>query len=346
MVPFKLIRIAFVGFFLLFAVLIGRDVEANPLLWKSVTLSEFTQLNQMKIPDNLNKLFKEKDKTLTNSASVDVSEKDQLWQILDINETYVLRKEGKNTVKVYQGILPKIEDKLLRIRGGMISLNPFSIEKMTDDMMNEIFVINNSDNSSKPFLELSYINRWAWNEVKESKLTDSGTMFSNWKEIKKSKDWGQLFMPFVPDDYVIRFGFVFDGEDDTSASAVVGSGDVFTTNSIGWHLYWNKQLNRTFNLDVILGGVTERGINDIHDREGIGLSYLKKTELAKLMLRLSYNRIETPKIDPNSPNQLHVLAKNGNPEFEGEDAYGFEVEFESKPARNPQTILPLADNFI
>lgn len=92
---------------------------------------------------------------------------------------------------------------------------------------------------------------------------------------------------FFPSDYDLRFGVTFNSQDKTTASTVVGSGDVNGSAAVGWPLLHTDHLlpiknkdeqysrmSTALNAEILYEAVTDRGVQDIHERFVVGGAFI------------------------------------------------------------------------
>ncbi|MGH0038294.1 MAG: hypothetical protein ACQGVK_24950 [Myxococcota bacterium] len=268
---------------------------------------------------------------------------------------------GKSN-RIFQDIL--YDTSHFFLQAGLVTLAPFQISKKRgtrndDNNFDEaadgerVFALDDSsDLDVRGFMEIRAYNDDLWNVADD--LLRYGTGVEGIFGACSAAQSGHPCRCWAPSNIEARFGFLFNAEGDATANTAVGSGDLYGTFSFGWPLFRvvDKDISWSLNLEGVIDVVTDREVQDVHDREGVGLgvsiavpiraiSITGKTDesgdpikrLLKFHIRGSFNAIEVPNetnsdfIAKDDPDKRTVIEEDGGyPKFQTDPAYGMDVD--------------------
>jgi hypothetical protein len=117
-------------------------------------------------------------------------------------------------------------------------------------------------------------------ETEKAEKTDA-----DGEKVKRQFFNGQCWLPTDRD---VRAGITFGNGSEISGSTVAGSGDFNALIAFGWPLV-HRDLDRastrisdSFNLEALFEVVTDREVQDVHDRESFGIAYVIGVEAQSL----------------------------------------------------------------
>jgi hypothetical protein len=245
----------------------------------------------------------------------ELAEKIKIWMTyLDAEqpEPKALKTAAGDVKKWIPGRVPvNPYGKYFMVNTGVVLLNPYKLTKGTVGGR-EVFEVESTSGSEYKFsTEIKMKRRYAWSAPADA------------------SPWG-----FV--DYDSRFGWVV-GEDDPSASTVVGSGDFYLEASLGtpvWPLVRHDKGDFALTLNVEgLGSVaTERGVQDLHSQYSAGVALVSGISTpigggrpVEALLGLYYGRYEVPRFvdeaDLPSSGSILVVSQGGFPDYQGVESW-------------------------
>ncbi|MEM7396421.1 MAG: hypothetical protein AAF492_29145, partial [Verrucomicrobiota bacterium] len=197
---------------------------------------------------------------------------------------------------VSEDVAENLPSQYVFFHGGLISLNPYDINRM-----NDAFVLESSDDSDlKLFLEVVFRHRTAWLDPEDWVFADrtlrlcdvlGGIPGLSDGDRTTTNIVDRLLPQFdlVPKDYEIRIGLsgIGGSEGDATGSTVAGAGDAYLEGSAGWRIWTagmydkNNQpyqgedrpsLRSSFNFEILGGISTDRELNDVHDYLALGVA--------------------------------------------------------------------------
>lgn len=214
------------------------------------------------------------------------------------------------------------------IEAGVAALAPYTIKSTTKDddgqetdpAVRRFFLEDSGAADLKGYLQFRLRKRDAWENARKtasrtpafygpcSTREDPGfSLCKCWKRLvtNPSND-----LALLHPDYDVRFGFNYGQGGGTSATAIAGAGDFYLSTSAGFPFIsvQTAGTEHTINLEGVYELATDRGVQDVHNRLGIGVAWAMGWALRPLIadrtvvpdrvyelsLRPSVNIMESP----------------------------------------------------
>jgi hypothetical protein len=197
------------------------------------------------------------------------------------------------------------------VEAGAVGRSPFTIKKQDKN-----FYLDDSGTADvQAYVQFRLRKRDAWDKARELVGPAPRNWFGPCRKADSKWDCSMLWHP----DFDVRVGFNFGQSSDASATTVAGTGDLNVSGAVGLPLLQvdNGNTIHTLNLEGIFEGVTDRGAQDIHFREGLGIAWAMgwvnrpldiagsgsalQDRVYELSLRPTANILESPNLDDSAP---------------------------------------------